>query len=129
MTTLAKLSIPARFNGPDNSANGGYASGLVATQVDYPVRVRLHYPPPLDKPLTLQQDAEQKLQLLHGERLIASAQPYDFQLVVPDSIDLAKAETVSKEYVGFQADNPFTGCFVCGTTRPKKDGLKIYAGH
>jgi hypothetical protein len=44
--------IDRRFNGPRNSANGGYACGLAGTAVGSPSgRVALHEPPPLDVPL------------------------------------------------------------------------------
>ena len=44
-----RVVIDRRFNGPPNSANGGYACGLVGTVVKAPaVRVSLRKPPPLD---------------------------------------------------------------------------------
>ena len=46
------IIIDRRFNGPPNSANGGYACGLVGTALDAPsVRVSLRKPPPLEVPL------------------------------------------------------------------------------
>ena len=45
----ASLSIPARFNGPPASGNGGYSCGVLAACVAGPARVRLHAPPPLDR--------------------------------------------------------------------------------
>lgn len=128
MTNINTLNISSRFNGPDNSANGGYTAGIVAAQVDYPVRVRLHQPPPLDKDLLLQKDTHNHLKLLDGETLVASAQPYDFQLVIPNAPKLEEATEAAKHFEGFDF-SPFTCCFVCGHQRPAKDGLEIYAGH
>ena len=42
----------ARFNGPPDSAQGGYACGLVAERIDSPgAAVSLRAPPPLERPL------------------------------------------------------------------------------
>lgn len=128
MSFLTTLNIPSRFNGPDNSANGGYTAGLVATQVDYPIRIRLHQPPPLDKAMKLVADDEKNLKLMDGDQIVASAQPYDFELVVPSAPHLAEAKEAAKHYEGFDF-SPFPCCFVCGHQRPEKDGLEIYAGH
>lgn len=128
MTAIAQLTIPARFNGPDNSANGGYTCGMLSSQVDYNIRVRLHHPPPLHRLLELRQDHDKKLQLLDQETLIASAQPYDFELVIPPAIDWGTAQQARQHYEGFRF-SPFPYCFVCGTARPHGDGLEIYAGH
>src|SRR5699024_12059589 len=44
------VKIPARYNGPDTSGNGGWVSGLVAGQLNSggPATVMLKLPPPLD---------------------------------------------------------------------------------
>ena len=45
------VTIPARFNGPPGSANGGYTCGLVAQLVGAEeVEVSLRKPPPHDLP-------------------------------------------------------------------------------
>src|SRR5699024_3250293 len=43
------VKIPARYNGPDTSGNGGWVSGLVARQLNSggPATVMLKLPPPL----------------------------------------------------------------------------------
>ena len=46
-----RIIIDRRFNGPPNSANGGYTCGLVGTALEAPsVRVSLRKPPPLEVP-------------------------------------------------------------------------------
>ena len=57
---LAPLIIARRFRGPRTSANGGYASGLLAQAVHElglddgsGVEVTLRLPPPLERPLTV----------------------------------------------------------------------------
>src|SRR5215217_5593392 len=52
-TSLATDSIvlDPRFNGPRDSANGGYACGAIGELVDGPAEVSLLSPPPLGTPL------------------------------------------------------------------------------
>ena len=51
------LTIPAWFNGPPTSGNGGYTCGRVAQLVDAEVvEVSLRSPPPLDTPLAVERD-------------------------------------------------------------------------
>lgn len=51
------LTIPARFNGPPGSANGGYTCGRVAQLVGAEeVEVSLRTPPPLERPLEVVRD-------------------------------------------------------------------------
>ena len=55
------ISIDARFNGPPDSGNGGYCSGVFASFVDTSgpdagVEVTLRRPPPLDTPLTVERE-------------------------------------------------------------------------
>ena len=53
------LTIPACFNGPPTSANGGYTCGRVAQLVGAEVaEVSLRSPPPLDTPLSVGRDGE-----------------------------------------------------------------------
>jgi hypothetical protein len=55
------VTIPAQFNGPDHSGNGGYVAGMIAQQVDLdgtgPVTSTLRIPPPLDVPLSWEHDS------------------------------------------------------------------------
>ena len=45
------VTIDPRFNGPPDSGHGGYVSGVVASFLEGPARVRLHRPPPLGRRL------------------------------------------------------------------------------
>jgi hypothetical protein len=48
------ISIPARFNGPKESGNGGYSAGAVAQFLDGAAEVSLRAPVPLDTPLAVE---------------------------------------------------------------------------
>ena len=65
------VTIPARFNGPPGSANGGYACGLVAAAIGPAATVRLLSPPPLDVPLERRREADGAVRLLAGDVAVA----------------------------------------------------------
>ena len=78
------LTIPAFFNGPPSSGNGGYTCGRVAELVDAEVaEVSLRSPPPLDTPLELERDGERVL-VRDGDTLVAEAAPGEPFVDVPD---------------------------------------------
>ena len=127
----AAVLIPRRFRGPDQSANGGYCSGLVASAVDADpqsaIEVMLRAPPPLDTPLQLRGDAA-SAELLHDGNLLASARVVELpSMAMPISCGLAAAEQAASNYVGHQ-HHPYPGCFVCGPKREPGDGLRVFAG-
>ena len=43
--------IPARFNGPPETAHGGYACAVAAQFLGWSAEVSLRRPPPLERPL------------------------------------------------------------------------------
>ncbi|MCD0449611.1 hypothetical protein LO762_10470 [Actinocorallia sp. API 0066] len=121
------VEIPARFNGPPGSGNGGYACAVFARAVTGSARggaqVTLRRPPPLDTPLTVERGAGR---ILDGAVLIAEvgadaagAWP------VPGFVTVAEAELCHASYQGLTA-HPFPTCFVCGTDRT--DGLALTPG-
>lgn len=119
------LSIARRYRGPLNSANGGYACGLVASAIDGPAEVTLRLPPPLETPLELRREGERAL-LLDGDALVAEARPADPELEPVEAPTWAEAEAAAAGAGNF--DSPeFAECFVCGS-RPEHDGLEIHAG-
>jgi len=121
----SELTIPARFNGPPTSANGGYTCGRVAELVGAEVaEVSLRSPPPLDTPLRVVRDAD-RVELRHGEALVAEGGPSDLLLDVPDALpgdEVAAAEEAGRGH--WAAGHPFPTCVVCGPAR--EDGLGIF---
>ncbi|WP_227998693.1 hypothetical protein [Nocardia australiensis] len=113
------LRIPARFNGPPDSGNGGYVGGLLAEQhSDLAVTVVLRSPPPLDVALRVSDG-----RLFDGDTLVAESRPGTFERDAPQRISFATAESAADLY---QNDDLFSNCFVCGSTRA--DGLRIEPG-
>lgn len=121
---IETVIIPARFNGPPGSANGGYAAGVVAALLPDRAQVTLRSPPPLDTPLSVARTAA-AVEVRDGETLVAEAEQVDFELDVPEAVPVQQAREASKGYSGFR-EHAYSTCFVCGPDRD--DGLGIYPG-
>jgi hypothetical protein len=113
------LTIPARFTGPPDSANGGVTCGLVAraTGLD---EVTLRTPPPLETPLRVVGS-----EVHDGETLVATAAAATVDLVPPAPVGVAEAREATTRYGGL-TEHPFPTCFVCGPA--KADGLRLFPG-
>ena len=123
---MSTVAIPARFNGPDGSANGGYACGAIAEAVGGLVEVTLRAPPPLDRPMTVATSDDQAWTVTDGDTLVAEARRCDpWSLDVPDLPTLGDATEASGRYLG-ASDHEFPRCVVCGPDR--LDGLRIFPG-
>jgi hypothetical protein len=127
VTTTAPLVLGRRFNGPPQSANGGYACGMVAGLVGGPAEATLRTPPPLDTPLEVERDARGGLSVRHGEVLVAEARPVDRAggppPVRPRLAD-ARAAMAAHPWLGVR--HVLSDCFVCGPER--HDGLGLSFG-
>lgn len=123
---MRHVTIPARFNGPPTSGNGGYSAGLVAAFIEGAASVRLHSPPPLETPLQVNSSA-QGVEVLHGETLVASGRQVQLDIEVPTAPDLETAHVAREGFPGFK-HHLYPTCFVCGPGRPLGDGLELYAG-
>ena len=120
------LVIPARFNGPPESANGGYACGAVAALVGGRAEVTLRRPPPLEVPLVVERAEDGRVQVLDADQLVAEGEPVGpFSLELPAPVSVEEAAAASRGYAGFRA-HAYETCFVCGPARD--DGLGVYPG-
>jgi hypothetical protein len=115
------MIIPPRYNGPPDSANGGYACGLMSEALGGGFEVTLLRPPPLGVDLDLIGH-----ELRQGDVVIAEARRAPpFALDVPSPVSLEEAEEASRRYPGFQ-HHAYPTCFSCGPERD--DGLRIFPG-
>jgi hypothetical protein len=120
------VTIPARFNGPLQSGNGGYSAGALAAFLGGAVEVSLRRPVPLDTALRVRREDDGKVLAFDGDDLVAEARSVpDFELDVPEPVDLEEARTATAGYRG-KVDGPFSDCFVCSRTR--EDTLGVHAG-
>ncbi|MER7129322.1 hotdog fold domain-containing protein [Streptosporangium saharense] len=134
MTTAAELqtvvTVPARFRGPEGSANGGWIAGTVSqashgARHDSAVEVTLHAPTPLETELSLRHLANSAT-LTDGETLLVEAIPVAERLTAPEFVPFNEAARAESGFSGV-IGHPFPGCFVCGLRDPG-DGLRIFPG-
>jgi len=122
---VSAVTIYRRYRGPLDSANGGYAAGILGSRLGRSAEVTLRLPPPLERPLAVRRDGE-RLLLEDEGRVVAEAVPGDPALVPPQPPTHVEAEVAA---AGFGAWGPpaFAECFVCGG-RDDDSGLGIHAG-
>lgn len=123
---MQQVTIPARFNGPPTSGNGGYVAGTVAAFVDGVASVRLHSPPPLETPLRVV-PTDTGVEIFHEEKLVASGKSTQLELQVPLAPAIEAARAARERFPGFEK-HLFPTCFVCGPGRPHGDGLELFTG-
>jgi hypothetical protein len=124
--TVTTVVLDRRFNGPPETANGGYACGVVARHVDGPARVSLRRPVPLGTPLELERDDDGHVTLRDGAGLIAEgdpALPLDLEPPYRPSVEEARA-AVAQRPGAWPAT--FGSCWVCSPER--EDGLGVVFG-
>jgi hypothetical protein len=120
------MIIPARYNGPQRSANGGYTCGLVAALLGGEAEVTLRRPPPLDRELEVALELDgTAVELRDEEAVVAEGHIVEFELALPGSVSVEEAEEASRGYAGFRA-HAYPTCFTCGPQRD--DGLGVFAG-
>jgi hypothetical protein len=120
------LSIPSRFNGPLESGNGGYCSGVVAGFLEGPAEVSLRRPVPLDTPLDVVPENDGSVRVLYGDALVVEARSApELQVEVPAPVGPHEARLAAARYRG-RSDGLFSRCFVCG--RAREDAFGVFAG-
>jgi hypothetical protein len=122
------ITLPRRFCGPPESANGGYTAGVLAQYVGGVAEVTLRRPPPLDQPLVIEREAERVL-LRDGEDVVAEAVSTTVDVDAPRPVDFDTAVALS-QLSPFRDPqiHPFPSCFACGPARQPGDGLRLFAG-
>ncbi len=125
---MTTLTVPDRFNGPPESANGGWFAGRLAQWCEPgaaapAVTVRLSAPPPLEVSLRVERDGG-AVRLLDGDTLVATATaaaPLGGPVSGP--VPYADAVAAGSAYEGL-AQHPFPTCYSCGTARTDGLGLR-----
>lgn len=120
------IVIERRFRGPAASGNGGYSCGVLGTRAGGPAVVTLRTPPPLEVAMAVVR-APGRLELRHGETLVAEAAPSATEVTVPEPVGVDAAEEAARGYAWFTG-HPYPSCFVCGPERHPGDGLRIFPG-
>ncbi|MBE1470586.1 hypothetical protein [Kibdelosporangium phytohabitans] len=124
VTTIAV--IDRTYNGPPNSAQGGYACAVFAKAAlgHNAAAVTLLKPPPLDTPCEVTPGPKRAMVRANGT-LVATVCPIGRE---PDEVMPVNADTARQAAAGFRgrADHPFPTCYVCGHDRV--DGLHLTPG-
>jgi hypothetical protein len=127
------VTIPAQFNGPPTSGNGGWVCGLLAEEWSHRfgpgvVTSTLRQPPPLDTPLTWEEADGRELHLLTaGGAIIGTAVSGTFADGPAPVVTAADAAAGYDAYPGHE-HHPFERCFTCGPARAEGDGLRLFTG-
>jgi hypothetical protein len=121
------VTIARRYRGPLDSANGGYAAGLLGARLGVAAEVTLRLPPPLERRLVVRPtDAGLALEDEDEGAVVAEARPAEPGLDVPSAPSPTEAAAAA-EGVGGWGPPEFAECFVCGT-RDDGSGLGIHPG-
>jgi hypothetical protein len=122
---METVTIARRFRGPLDSANGGYAAGLLGARLGAAAEVTLRLPPPLERRLAVRR-TDAGLALEDEGALVAEARLGEPGLDVPSAPSPGEAAAAA-EGVGGWGPPEFAECFVCGT-RDDGSGLGIHPG-
>ena len=127
---MPQIFVPKRFNGPPDTANGGYVAGLISAEMRKAgmggaVEVSLRAPPPVEAPMDLV-IAGGVCECRHGEAMVGTARGVEALGAVPAAPSLEMAAQGRANFPPV-ADHAFPGCFVCGPARTE-DGLCIFTG-
>lgn len=122
----ASIVIPRRFNGPLESGQGGYCSGVLADFLEGAAEVSLRRPAPLDTPLEVARESDGSVHLLHREALIADARSVTgVEVEVPAPVSPREAHLAATRYRGL-SEGLFSRCFVFG--RAREDAFGVFPG-
>jgi hypothetical protein len=122
-----QVVIPRRFNGPPESAHGGYACAAAAEFLDCAAEITLRAPPPVERPMAVERGGDAGLTFRDGETVVMQARSATVDLDVPAPVTLAQAEAAA-EACPWLDRHPFPTCFGCGPERAPGDGMREFPG-
>lgn len=128
MRPMSSVVIDKCFCGPPNSANGGYACGILAGAVDGSAEVTLRAPPPLGRPLQLARSPQNTAELQDGATVLGTARGVHLKVGDIPAVSFAEAEDAARQSPYAGSDHKLPSCFVCGPARAAGDGLRIFVG-
>jgi len=123
------IRVAQQFCGPPNSANGGYACGLMGRHIEGPSTAILRAPVLLNTPLVLIADkAGARIESEAGQLIAEARAAIDVVLPPPPaSPGLEAARLAASGFPGFS--RPFHPiCFACGDQLEEGFGLRAFTG-
>lgn len=136
LKTLSSVTIPARYKGPPDIANGGYVCSLFARYIDGVIDVMIKRPMPFDRELQICAGNDGVYYLMDDGQMIISAKPGVMDLTAPDAPCYEEAVSASKASIALKP-TPYMHvnghgihpiCFCCGAEVPDGEVLKIHPG-
>lgn len=125
MSTAFTILVPAMFNGPPGSANGGVSAGLAASRIAGPAEVSLRAPPPLETPMQVVPTAD-GYDVLHEGQIVMQVHP-GAPLAPPPAAPGYEIAKSGPDHFPPVETHAFPGCYVCGPARTE-DGLCLFTG-
>lgn len=121
---MVSIAVSPTYQGIEGLAHGGYLAGRFAELVGEPLRVTLRRPPPLDTPLSI--DDEHGPRLVDPEgRTVMEAGPAGAMRDPVAAVPIEEARS-RRPHPGFDR-HPWPHCFMCGTERVDGFGLRVSA--
>lgn len=126
------MQICPVYQGPPDSANGGYACGLFAEQAaqslgtSAPLAVQLHAPPPLGTALRIKRTSR-RVHIWSDRSIVATVSPDPTDVELIPSVSKSEAEAASKSFKG-RSFHPFPTCVICGSGRTDQAALRMSPG-
>ncbi len=118
---MAQLIVSETFQGIDGIAHGGYLAGMISEDRPEVMQVTLRRPPPLNRPLFVEDGAGQASLVDRDGQTIMEAAPGDLTANLPS----ITAEEVNGEPNPRFERHPYPHCFVCGTEHPNGFNLRF----
>lgn len=123
---MASVLVPARFNGPPASGQGGYSAGALAAHVDGRASVSLRRPVPLDVELEVRVEGDAAHAFVNDELVLEALAAPPLATWDAPAVSLEEARAAAARFAS-PAEGTFDHCFVCGRAR-HDDGFGIYLG-
>src|SRR5262245_60396127 len=107
---MPSVVIDKRFCGPPNSANGGYACGILAGAVEGSAEVTLRAPPPLGRPLQLARSPDGTAELRDGATVLGTARGVHLEVADVPAVSFAEAEDAARRSLYAGSDHKLASC-------------------
>lgn len=122
---MQSIIVERRYQGPSQSANGGYIAGALAELIEGPAEITLRAPPPLETPMALSA-VDGGYDLMLDDQLIGSVRPGAYSVNVPPKPADADILEALPNYPGAK-NSPIPHCFVCGVKGKVGEALRVFA--
>jgi hypothetical protein len=123
---VPSVLVPARFNGPPASGQGGYSAGALAAHLDGAATVSLRRPVPLDEELEVRVEDDAARAYADEEVVIEALAASPLATWDAPAVSLEEARAASARFAP-PAGGTFDHCFVCGRAR-HDDGFGVFPG-